>query len=328
MKKFNVYVTRPIPEAGLKLLRKEIGEFEMNPHDRGLTRKELLKKVKGRDGILCLLTEKVDAELMDAAGPQIKIFSNMAVGFDNFNIPEANKRKIFLTNTPGVLTETTAEMAWALLFSTARRIPESDKFTRAGKFKGWGPLMFLGLDVSGKTLGVVGAGRIGAAFAMMSKGFKMKVLYYDNFSNETLEKELGAKKVDFQTLLKESDFISLHVNLTQATRHLIGKRELEMMKPTAVLINTSRGPVIDEKALVEALKTKKIFGAGLDVYENEPKLAAGLAKLPNTVLPPHLASATIETRNNMATLAAENLVAGLRGEKPKSLVNPEVITDH
>lgn len=325
MKKFNVFVTRPIPPAGLELLRKEIGEFEMNTSDRVLTRRELLKAIHGRDGVLTLLTDKIDAEAMDAAGAQIKVFSNMAVGFDNFDVAEATKRKIVLCNTPGVLTETTAEMAWALLFACARRIAESDKFTRAGKFKGWGPLMFLGLDVSGKTLGIVGAGRIGTAMAMMSKGFKMKVLYYDQFQNETLEKELGAKKVELMTLLKESDFVSLHVNLTPETRHLIGKKELEMMKPSAVLVNTSRGPVIDEKALVSALKTKTIFAAGLDVYENEPKLAPGLAKLSNAVLAPHLASATIETRNKMATLAAENLVAGLRGERPKHLINPEVL---
>ncbi len=321
--KANIYVTRPIPQAGLDLLKQEFGGYEMNTQDRVLSRKELLSKIKGRDAVLCLLTDKIDPEAMDIAGPNIKIFSNMAVGFDNINIPEATKRKILVGNTPGVLTLTTAEMAWSLLFATARRIPESDKFNRAGKFKAWGPLMFLGLDVTGRTLGVVGAGRIGAAFAMMSKGFKMNVLYHDQFRNETLEKELGAKKVELDTLLRESDFVSLHVNLTSETRHMISTKQLEMMKPTAILVNTSRGPVIDEKALTAALKKGTIFGAGMDVYEEEPKMAPGLSKLPNAVLAPHLASATIETRNKMATLAAENLISALKGERPRHLVNPE-----
>ncbi|MBM4081170.1 MAG: D-glycerate dehydrogenase, partial [Planctomycetes bacterium] len=284
----------------------------------------LLKNVKGRDGVLCLLTDTIDAEVLDAA-KGAKIFANYAVGFNNIDVKAATERGILITNTPGVLTDATADMAWALLFSAARRIVEGDKYTRAGKFKGWSPMLFLGGDITGKTLGIVGAGRIGAAMARRSVGFKMKVLYCDPTRNEELERELGAKQVDMPTLLKESDFVSVHVLLTPATRHLIGEKELGMMKPTAYLINTSRGPVVDEAALVKALEEKKIAGAGLDVYEDEPKLKPGLAKLPNAVIPPHIASATIWTRGKMAEMAATNLVAALKGERPPNLVNPEVL---
>ncbi|MBM4086523.1 MAG: D-glycerate dehydrogenase, partial [Planctomycetes bacterium] len=275
-------------------------------------------------GVLCLLTDTIDAEVLDAA-KGAKIFANYAVGFNNIDVKAATERGILITNTPGVLTDATADMAWALLFSAARRIVEGDKYTRAGKFKGWSPMLFLGGDITGKTLGIVGAGRIGAAMARRSVGFKMKVLYCDPTRNEELERELGAKQVDMPTLLKESDFVSVHVLLTPATRHLIGEKELGMMKPTGYLINTSRGPVVDEAALVKALEEKKIAGAGLDVYEDEPKLKPGLAKLPNAVIPPHIASATIWTRGKMAEMAATNLVAALKGERPPNLVNPEVL---
>ncbi|MBM4047974.1 MAG: D-glycerate dehydrogenase [Planctomycetes bacterium] len=321
---FNVYVTRLIPEPGMKIVRENCERMDVNPKDRVLTRKELLKNVKGRDGVLCLLTDTIDAEVLDAA-KGAKIFANYAVGFNNIDVKAATERGILITNTPGVLTDATADMAWALLFSAARRIVEGDKYTRAGKFKGWSPMLFLGGDITGKTLGIVGAGRIGAAMARRSVGFKMKVLYCDPTRNEELERELGAKQVDMPTLLKESDFVSVHVLLTPATRHLIGEKELGMMKPTAYLINTSRGPVVDEAALVKALEEKKIAGAGLDVYEDEPKLKPGLAKLPNAVIPPHIASATIWTRGKMAEMAATNLVAALKGERPPNLVNPEVL---
>lgn len=321
---FNIYVTREIPQGGLDILRRECKKVEINPEDKVLSPQEIIEKVKGRDGVLCLLTDTIDGEVFDAA-QGAKIFANYAVGYNNIDVNAASKRGIMITNTPGVLTETTAEMAWALLFSIARKIAESDRYTRAGKFKGWAPMLFLGSDVGEKTLGIVGAGRIGTAMAKKSLGFKMKVLYTDAVKNDELEKELEAKKVDLEVLLQESDFISIHVPLNPQTTHLIGERELSLMKPTAYLINTSRGPVVDEKVLVKILQEKKIAGAGLDVYENEPELEPGLAELDNIVLVPHLASATFETRTKMAVMAAQNLLAGLKGKKPPNLVNPEVL---
>lgn len=320
----NIYVTREIPDTGLKLLREKFGKFEMNLEDRVLTREELLGNVKGRDGVLCLLTDIIDVEVFEAAGPQCRIFSNYAVGLNNIHVEEASKRGIMITNTPGVLTDATADLAIALLFSCARRIPEADAFTRAGKFKGWGPMLFLGADITGKTLGIVGAGRIGASVAMkMAKGFGMKILYTDKFGNAELEREVGAQKVDLSTLLRESDFVSIHVNLTEETKHMIGAQEFELMKPTAVFINTARGPVVDEKALVQTLREKRIFSAGLDVFEQEPALAPGLADLPNIVIPPHIASATFWTRTRMAEMAAKNLIDALEGRMPEFCVNKD-----
>ncbi len=320
----NIYVTREIPEGGLKLLREKFGEFEMNTEDRVLERDELLAKVKGRDGVLSLLTDKIDAAVFDAAGPQCKIFSNYAVGFNNIDVGEASLRGILITNTPGVLTEATADLAITLLFAAARRIVEADAFTRAGKFKGWGPLLMVGQDVTGKTLGIVGAGRIGANVALkMGKGFGMKILYADKFANPELEKEVGAEKVELETLLKQSDFISLHVNLTPETTHMISAPQFAIMKLNCVLVNTSRGPVVDEKALVQALKEKKIFAAGLDVFEDEPALAPGLIELPNVVIPPHIASATFWTRTRMAEMAAKNLIDALEGRMPEFCVNKD-----
>lgn len=322
----NIYVTREIPEGGLKMLRDKFGKFDMNSEDRVLTRDELLKNVRGRDAVLCLLTDKIDDEVLAAAGPQCKIFSNYAVGFNNIDTAAAGKRGVMITNTPGVLTDSTADMAVTLLFACARRVVEADAFTRAGKFKGWGPMLFLGQDITGRTLGIIGAGRIGSDVATkMAKGFKMKILYVDKFKNEQLEKETGARQVDMETLLKESDFISVHVNLTPETTHLISDKEFGMMKPTCVLINTSRGPVVDEKALVKALKTKKIFSAGLDVFENEPALTSGLADLPNVVIPPHIASATFWTRTRMAEIAAQNLIDALEGKMPEFCVNKDLL---
>jgi len=269
-------------------------------------------------------TDKIDGEVFDAA-KGAKVFANYAVGYDNIDVPAATERGIAITNTPGVLTDATSDMAWALLFSAARRTAESDKYTRAGKFKGWGPMLFLGGDISDRTLGIVGAGRIGTAFAKKSVGFRMKVLYADIRTNEELEKEVGAKKVDLDTLLKEADYVSIHVPLMPETIHLIGKREFGLMKKSAYLMNTSRGPVVDEKALAKALKAGEIAGAGLDVYEKEPEVAPELLQLDNVVLAPHLGSATIETRSKMATMAAGNLVAMLKGEEPPNIVNPEVL---
>lgn len=306
------------------MLREKFGKFEMNTEDRMLTQNELLERVRGRDGVLCLLTDKIDAAVFDAAGPECKIFSNYAVGFNNIDVAEASRRGIMVTNTPGVLTEATADLAIALLFACARRIVEGDAFTRAGKFKGWGPLLMIGQDITGKTLGIVGAGRIGSNVALkMAKGFGMKILYADTFKNTELEKETGAEKVDLETLLRQSDFVSIHVNLTPETTHLISEKEFSIMKPSCVFINTARGPVVDEKALVKALQEKKIFAAGLDVFENEPALAPGLTELPNVVIPPHVASATFWTRTRMAEMAAKNLIDALEGRMPEFCVNKD-----
>lgn len=322
MAKFNVYVTRLIPVEGLTLLR-EACNVEINPEDRPLTREELLKNVRGRDGVITLLTDRIDGEVMDTARG-IKGFANYAVGFDNLDVKAATERKIPLSNTPGVLTLATAEMAWTLLFAVARRLIESDRVMRSGTWHGWGPMQFIGGDVTGKTLGIVGAGRIGTAMALMSKGFAMRVLYTDEVANPVLEKDLGARKVPFEELLRESDFVSVHVPLMPATRHLFNAKTLALMKPTAYLINTSRGPVIHEAELVEALRRGVIAGAALDVYEFEPKMVPGLAELPNAVLAPHTASATRSSRSGMSVKAATNLLAMLRGERPPDCLNPEI----
>ena len=321
---FKVYVTRVIPQKGLDILNENIANVRVNTEDHLLSREEVLENVKGLDGLLPLLTEKIDGEVMDTAGEQLKIIANHAVGYDNIDVPAATERGIMVTNTPGVLTDATSDHAWALLFSTARRIVESDKFTRAGKYKGWGPMMYLGGDITGRTLGIVGAGRIGAAVAEKAVGFKMRILYCDEFRNENLEQKCGAKKVAFEELLKESDFISVHVPLLESTHHLFNDSAFKMMKNSAYFVNTSRGQVVDESALVRALKSGEIAGAGIDVYEEEPKIHPELIHLDSAVLTPHTASATIETRTKMATMAAQNLVDGLLGKRPQNLLNPEV----
>jgi glyoxylate reductase len=262
---------------------------------------------------------------MDAL-PTVKIFANYAVGFNNIDVEAATKRKVVITNTPGVLTDTTADFAWTLLMAAARRLVEADKYCRAGEYEGWGPMLFLGHDIHHKTLGIVGLGRIGQAIARRAQGFEMKVLYNDEFRPPPeKEAELKVTYVSLEQLLRESDFVTLHVPLMPSTKHLIGKKQLEMMKRTAVLINTSRGPVVDEKALVAALKSNVIFAAGLDVYEDEPALAPGLAGLDNAIIPPHIASATFDTRTKMATMAAGNIVSFFKGERPSNIVNPEVL---
>ena len=295
----------------------------MNPHDRPLTREELLLGVRHRDAVLCMLTDKIDAEVLDAAGPQVKIFANYAVGFDNIDIPAASSRGVLVSNTPDVLTDATADLAWALLCAVARRVVEGDRFTRAGKFTTWKPLMMLGLEITGKTIGVIGAGRIGQAFAHRARGFKPTLLYTATAPKPDFEAQTGATFADRETLLREADFVSLHLPLTPATRHYIGAPELNLMKPTAILINTSRGPVVDEPALVKALREKRLWGAGLDVFEHEPALAPGLSALENVVITPHLGSASIETRAKMGNLAAENILAALAGLRPPTCLNPE-----
>ena len=321
----NVFITRQIPEEGIKLLKKYCQTVEVNPYDRPLSYDELLRQVKGRDAILTMLSDRIDAYLISESNG-LKVIANYAVGYDNIDIKAATAKGIVVTNTPGVLTDSTADMAWALLFAITRRIVEGDRLTRAGKFVGWAPMLLLGGDIVGKTLGIVGAGRIGTAMTMRARGWYMKVLYTTQSNrNVVLEEILGAKRVDLETLLKESDFISIHTPLSEKTKHLIGTKELSLMKKTAYLINTARGAVIDEEALVIALRNKQIAGAGLDVYEEEPKLKPGLAELDNVVLAPHLGSATIEARTKMSVIAAENIIAVLNGQKPNNCVNPEGI---
>ena len=318
-----IFVTRKIPQVGLELLKGT--DFKVWEEDRVIPRDVLLERVRGVEAILALLTDKMDGELMEAAGPQIKIISNYAVGFDNIDVAEATKRKIYVTNTPGVLTEAVAEHTFALMLAIARRISESDQFTKKGKYKGWEPELLLGSELKGKTLGIVGLGRIGSRVAEMAvKGMGMKVSYFDVKPSAEFEKEFQATFQDLDSLLKEADFVSIHVPLLPATRHLINGEKLKLMKPTAYLINTSRGPIVEEMALVEALKAGTIKGAALDVFENEPQLAPGLADLPNVVLTPHTASATDEARGAMATLAAQAILDTLSSKVPQNLVNKEL----
>ena len=318
-KEYKVYVTRPIPEPGLELLRASC-DVEVKPTDEIPPREELLEKVKDRDAIVCLLTEEIDEGIIEA-GSNLKIIANYAVGYNNIDVEAATKHCIWVSNTPGVLTNTTADMAWALMFAVARRTVEADKFIRAGKYNGWSATMLLGRDVYGKTLGIIGAGRIGAAVAMRAVGFNMRVLYADVRPNRELERDIGAEHVDLDTLFKEADFISVHVPLMPETTHLISIRSLAMMKPTAYLINTSRGPVINEAALAEALRDGVIAGAGLDVFEDEPEVHPRLLDLDNVVLTPHIASGSVETRSKMATMAAENVLVALDGRTPPNAVN-------
>ncbi len=310
-----VLVTREIPEAGLRSLEGfDVTVLSERPPERG----ELLEAVRGANGILTTVTEKMDAEVMDAAGDGLKVIANMAVGYDNIDVEAATERGIVVTNTPEVLTETTADTTFMLLLAAARRLGEAERFLRAGKWDAWGPKQLLGPDVWGKKLGLVGLGRIGHAVARRTSGFQMEVLYYDQYRNEDAERELGARYLKLDDLLRESDFVSVHTPLTPETRHLISERELGLMQPTSVLVNASRGPVVDEAALAEALENERIFAAGLDVYEEEPEVHPRLLELENVVLAPHIGSASIETRDKMATLAAENLRAVLSGEPART----------
>jgi lactate dehydrogenase-like 2-hydroxyacid dehydrogenase len=308
----------------MDMLTAECQTVDVNPKDQVLTRQEFLSEIKGRDGVLCMLSEKIDDEAIDAAGPQCRIFANMAVGFNNADVDAATARNVMISNTPDVLTNATADLAWTLLMAVSRRVAECDRIMRSGEWPGWGPLQFRGGDVTGRTLGIVGAGRIGAAVAQRSRGFDMNVLYHDALGpNKMLETAVGAKFTEFDELLRQSDFVSLHVPLTPETHHLISTKEFELMKSSAYLINTARGPVVDETALVEALNSGQIAGAGLDVFEDEPKMKPGLAECANAVLLPHIGSATFESRDGMATMAAGNLLAGMKGELPPNCVNPD-----
>jgi len=315
-----IFITRQIPEKGISLLKDKGWDVSVGPEDK-ISREDLLEGVKGVDAILSVLTEKIDKEVIEAAGKQLKIIANYAVGYNNIDVAEAQRREIIVTNTPGVLTDSVAEHTIAFLFSIAERIVEADKFIRAGKYKAWGPKLLLGADIKGKTLGIIGLGRIGSAVAQrMQDGFDVKIVYYDLKRNKELEEKFGMEYRELDDLLKESDFVSLHTVLTEKTRHLINAEKLELMKPTAYLINTSRGPIIDETALVEVLKGKKIAGAALDVFEKEPELMPGLSELENVVLTPHIASATLGTRDKMAEMAANNIIAALEGQTPPNLV--------
>jgi glyoxylate reductase len=320
-----VFVARKIPEAGLSVVTGAT-DATVWPDDLPPPRDELLRAVGGCDGVLTLLTDRVDDEFLDAAGPQLKVVSNYAVGFDNVDVPACTARGIPVGNTPGVLTETTADLAFALMMAAARRLPEGDRYVRAGKWKTWGPMLLLGPDVHGATIGIVGFGRIGQAVARRAAGFGMKILYHDvHQADPAIEAEHSATFLPLEKLLAQADFVSLHVNLTPETRGLINAEKLGWMKPTAVLVNTSRGPVIEGAALASALRAGQIFAAALDVTDPEPiPTDDPLLSLDNCLVVPHIASASHATRSKMAEMAAANLLAGLRGERLPTPVNPEV----
>jgi glyoxylate reductase len=320
-----VLVTRVLPDEGLEPIR-AAAEVDLWTDELPPPRDELLRRVAGIDGLLSLLTDRVDDELLDAAGPQLRVVSNYAVGFDNIDVPACTRRRIPVGNTPGVLTETTADLAFLLLMAAARRIDEGSRYVRAGKWRTWGPLLLLGVDVHGATLGVVGFGRIGREMAKRAAGFGMRVLYHDvQPATEDDERALHATHVDLDTLLSEADFVTLHVNLTDETHHLIDAAALARMKPTAVLVNTSRGPVVDHAALEDALREGHIFAAALDVTDPEPLPAdSPLLALDNCLVVPHIASASRVTRGKMAAIAAGNLLAGLSGDRLPACINPEV----
>lgn len=319
-----VYVTRELPPKVMELLRnaREIEELRVNQYDRPVSRSELLEGARWCDVLVSQLIDRIDAQVFDA-NPRIKLIANYAVGFDNIDVVEASRRRIPVSNTPGVLTETTADLTWALIMAIARRVIEADTYMRTGKYKGWAPMLLLGQDVCGKTLGIVGLGRIGFAVAKRAGGFNMRVFYSD-VERKTHDAEVKATYVDLETLLRESDFVTLHPFLDVGSRHLIDEPQLKMMKQTAYLINTSRGPVVNEKALVKALQEGTIAGAGLDVYEREPEMEPALARLENVVVLPHIASGTVETRTAMGMIVAENTLSVLRGGMATTCVNPKV----
>lgn len=322
---FKVFVSRSIPRVGLDILQnaEEISEVLINPLDRVLKADELARAVKGCDGVLCLLTDQINERIINAADRTL-VFSNYAVGYNNIDVELATKKGIVVTNTPGVLTETTADLAFALLLSIARRIPEADSYTRQGKFDNWSPKLMLGTDVAGKTLGIIGGGRIGLAMAKRALGFSMEIKYLSRSIKPQFE-HLGASLCSLDELLAQSDFVSLHTDLNPSTYHLLGEAEFKRMKKSAYLINTARGPIINEEALAHALEDGELMGAALDVFEFEPHIHDKLMTLKNVILCPHIGSATKETRNKMAHIAAHNLLSVLRGESPKHLVNSDVI---
>ncbi|MCG8351566.1 MAG: D-glycerate dehydrogenase [Chloroflexales bacterium] len=321
MAKPKVFVTRIIPDAGFDLV-KAACEVDLWTDELPPPYEVLLERVRGVDGLLCLLTDRIDAQLMDTAGSQLKVISNHAVGFDNIDLPAATARSIPVGNTPGILTDATADFAFSLLVSAARRVVEGDRYVRAGQWKTWGPSILLGPDVTGATLGIIGYGRIGQALAKRASGFDMRILYYDPM---VVDPAVPGTAVDLETLLRESDFVSLHTVLNEQTRHLINRDTLALMKPNAILVNTSRGPVVDGQALYEALQANKIFAAALDVTDPEPlPMDSPLLELDNLVIAPHIASASKPTRDKMSLMAAQNLLAGLDGKQLPNCVNPEI----
>jgi len=331
MEKPKVFVTRIIRDKGLDLV-KQACQADIWPGELPPGRDELLERVRGMDGLLCLLTDRIDSEVMDAAGPGLKVISNHAVGFDNIDVAAASARGLPVGNTPGILTDATADMAFTLMMAAGRRIVEAEQFLRAGKWKTWGPSLLLGVDFAGATLGIVGFGRIGQAVAKRASGFDMRVLYYDPGASASgpstaglLDPPLRATSTDLDTLLRESDFVSIHVPLTSETRRMVSADFLGKMKPNAVLVNTSRGAVVDQTALYETLKERRIFAAALDVTDPEPlPVDSPLLELENCLIVPHIASASVKSRDMMALLAAENLIAGVNRERLPHCVNPEV----
>ena len=320
-----ILVTRKIPGDHLDRLSQAGHEVEISEFSRALSPEELLEKVKSVEGLLCLLTDRIDGDLMDAAGPQLKFISNYAVGFDNIDIKAATDRQIPVANTPcDEVNEAVAELTWALMLSLSRRIVEADEATRRGGYKGWEPDIFLGTDLIGKTLGIVGLGRIGSMVARRAKGYNMTVLYNKRSPDPQAEKELGVEFNSLDDLLAKSDFVSLHVPLTDETRHMMNKDSFAKMKQGSFLINTARGAIVDEHDLVEALKSGHLIGAGLDVYDNEPNIDPELLLMPNTITTPHIASATYAARNKMGTLAVDALLDGFSGNKPENLVNENI----
>ncbi len=319
-----VQVTGNLPDDLLAPIVKKF-DTSLHPHDRPMEYEALLAVISDKQGLLCMITDRVDQALL-AQAPRLRIVANFGVGYNNIDVEAATARGILVTNTPGVLTDATADLTMALVLAVGRRVVESDIHTRAGNFNFWSPYYFLGHEISGKTLGIIGMGRIGQAVAHRAAGFNMPVLYNSRHRvTPELEEKLNARSTDLKTLLQESDFVSLHVPLTSGTRHMIGPWELSLMKPGAYLINTSRGQVVNEQALLAALQQGVIAGAGLDVYENEPVITPGLVELSNVVLLPHVGSATVETRRRMGAMAVDNLLAGLEGRIPPNCINPEVI---
>ncbi len=323
MAKPKVLVTREIAGEALKRLKQHF-IVDSNQQDRPLSTTQLIRKLKGKDGVVTLTTDLI-SEAVLAKNPQLKIVSNVAVGYNNLDVVAATKRGVMMTNTPGVVDDTTADLTWALILGAARGLSNADRAVRAGKWKRWRMMEFLGQDIYGKTIGIVGFGRIGRGVARRAMGFNMKVLYASRSrASESVEQEFRASYVDKHTLLRESDVVTLHLPLFPETRHYIGAKELGMMKKTGILVNASRGPIVDEKALVKALKAGRIAGAGLDVFEKEPALASGLNKLANVVLTPHIGSGSFDTRLKMSNMAVTNCIAGLTGQRPPNLLNPDV----
>lgn len=323
MDKPHVFITRRIPDIGLEMLSEHV-EIDLWEEELPPAYDVLRERTQRADGLLCLLTDRIDKELIENSA-RLRVISQYAVGIDNIDIESATKRKIPVGHTPGVLTDATADFTWALLMSAARRVVEADTFTREGKWKTWGPTILLGVDVARSTLGIIGFGRIGQAVARRAKGFDMRILYYDNKRLPEMEETLGVEYVSLETLIKEADFISLHVPLTPNTYHLIGEKEFSLMKKEAILINTARGSVVDQEALYHALKDRKIRGAAIDVTDPEPIPSnSPLLELPNLIITPHVASASVQSRTQMAVMAAENLIAGLQGKRLPFCANPQV----